>query len=259
MLKMRNLRGRGNLCRITRFALGLCVVCSVAATATAENIITNPNFEGASVGSWSRNIEGWDFSYSTQNVAFQVDYDRLYGYMNPMWCYYTTTSQNKAYGNPGDNFEETTGASLWNTGFVTTEVSLKAGHVYTLTADRATIDESGETYPYFGDLWYYIVDGPVGDDWTIADFAYRGKFSKTGLDMFDYYWRLGWIPDTAGAFTPDRSGTYSLVLYSDGDNFVTNVVLDERVPEPGTWAMLAGLGVVGAAWYRRRRKCPCAH
>ncbi len=28
----------------------------------------------------------------------------------------------------------------------------------------------------------------------------------------------------------------------------------EKVPEPGTYAMLCGLGLVGAAWYRRRQR-----
>ena len=57
-----------------------------------------------------------------------------------------------------------------------------------------------------------------------------------------------------------EDGDYTLEIMMQGDNIegdqdryaLTNVQLTEVVPEPGTWAMLCGLGLIGGVWYRRR-------
>lgn len=65
-----------------------------------------------------------------------------------------------------------------------------------------------------------------------------------------------WIDIDLGAFSADTT-SFAFSFVGDGGTPVfagNTVAMDYKIPEPGTYAMLCGLGLVGAAWYRRRRR-----
>ncbi len=67
------------------------------------------------------------------------------------------------------------------------------------------------------------------------------------------------LPDGA-TFSIALDTTRSAGIYDGSYYFIPSIATTtvtkkpEEVPEPGTWAMLAGLGLVGGTWYRRRCK-----
>ena len=261
---------RGTICgeggvilgsRITRILLALMMMCGVATTASAENLITNPNFVGVDEGlilSAPTNIEGW--TIGTNVRVFHLYSNEIDTGAWTGACATPGGGDVTYFGNSDTSaaFLGATGAMIGtavNTRTVTTTpMALESGTTYHLKLDWALVNYA-QGKNYFG---------PAGIIFTLRNDAgeevVTGAFDS-GLDTGWENTRVsapdGWITTSTEDFTVNETGNYTLELATIGTvtqywnrTFVSNVVL---TPEPGTWAMLSGLGLIGAAWYRRQR------
>lgn len=81
-----------------------------------------------------------------------------------------------------------------------------------------------------------------------------GTATIAATDAVTFDSSMGWYVDfnvVSGLLTFDPSGTMTSVVNASANSGLLSEV---TVPEPGTYAMLCGLGLVGAAWYRRNRR-----
>ena len=98
---------------------------------------------------------------------------------------------------------------------------------------------------------------------TMSDWYGFGR-TENVLDRGTYYVGSMDLSVVDGVTLPDGA-TFSMAVNRSGGSYddlyyvtvslaTVTVAKPKGVPEPGTWAMLAGLSLVGGAWYRRRRK-----
>ncbi len=141
--------------------------------------------------------------------------------------------------------------------------------------------ESGSVDPAFQALNPVYTSETAENTWTGSiSFKNLGLCQTTALGPGTYLigtLQVDYAPDTATALDARDYGTYILSLEdgcaaaaqlcscnfwmttptSDEQHGTTALVLAANpptVPEPGTYAMLTGLGLVGLAWYRRKRR-----
>lgn len=266
----------------------------VAAQAAHAAIITDPNdprsWQGASVGTFAQlyfgsntlanrqqvvnnqmlddsyfNASGYSAAtmvkYNGANPAISGSYGTSLDQPNSVNAYqgsygYTCCAGNAATGgNAIDNLwiqvNNVIGASVWDLGFQATKAAIFN------TIDHGPLpEESIESTVYLSNDMINWTQAVTERVWL------EGFYSDTSLvwDGFAY---------AVGTGTNDTFRYASIIwggdgaLQKDGDNEINGVMglranfdpgPDNRVPEPGTLALL-GLGVVGLGYVRRRQQC----
>ena len=245
-------------------ALGLCVVCSMATTATAANLIENPNFAsdtvtefGTSMSTWGKSgakATGWTLN-SGMNYLFRT-YDTDYYELNgdgPYWSYLQDIYRYGGVAPTTEPFRGESGVRMGNNADATQVNAhfLKSDFYIVFSVDQApVVGLGGASGTNVGTLTFSLLN-TNGQAATLINENGEEVTSITfGQPTADDGWQT-----VTSTFVVKESGDYRVRLVPTGGGlFLTNASLEMVVPEPGTWAMLAGLGVVGAAWYRRRRK-----
>ena len=256
--------------KAVRFAMVWCVVCGVTATATAANLIENPNFAssdvtvpGTSANTWGADgarAAGWTTSLTgASHYLFKMYGEPLSVEGKNYWyhdergglCGCVATSTMPVGGG--------TGVLISNAMSLDDKAAIVQSQAHFLSSNFLTVFSikeaavasvsSGSAQPFnSGNLKFSLIDS---NDQMVTLINENGEevtsFTYRGLTHGE-----GWKTVTA-TFTVKESGDYRVKLMQYGGVlFLTDASLETAAPEPGTWAMLAGLGVVGAAWYRRR-------
>ena len=234
--------------------------------ATAASVIENPNFDNdlapghiERLNTHSGNLTGTAWNNPDGSYSFLCGYragadgvvEDAYGNTA-----YVPTSQ------PGGG---TTG--LWNDRanadqHLAQTVSLTAG-AWTLSfalastfqdADFTTMATDLENGVLMLSLALYAEGKWSGPVWSLSGDGDANLVSIANLLPTDATWNT-----EERIFEITEDGDYILEIMMQGNNrpadwyALTNVQLTEAtVPEPGTWAMLCGLGLIGGVWYRRR-------
>ena len=232
--------------------------------ATADSVIGNPNFDNdidSGTNQWldgSGNLTGaWSNPDGTHSFlkGYRAGADGVVEDVEGATVYVPTSQ-------PGGG---TTGLMNGNDSYqqhLTQTVSLTAG-AWTLSfalastfqnADFTTMATDLENGVLMLSLAVYQGSGTSGNVvWSLSGGGAANLVSIANLVPTDATWNT-----EERTFKIAEDGQYTLEIRMKGDNTIyssyllTNVQLAEAVPEPGTWAMLCGLGLIGGVWYRRR-------
>ena len=265
--------------KFTRVAWALCVVCGMVTTASAENVIVNPNFEnsippGAGVGyldGFPHHLtSGWGNPYAGSSTlssmsGYSADASGYVGEIpNSDPTIYAYVSAAQPGGGHTGLFSQTNEGSerIYQT------VSLSVGD-WAFSCSLASVYKNAA-------LTEKLTD-PTNPDavFKLSLAVYKGAATTEGTPVWDLSGDNtaslvsiveylpednSWKTTVFDDFHITEAGEYTVVVQTYGvgsiysDSYVlTNLQLNEAaVPEPGTWAMLSGVGLIGVAWYRRR-------
>ena len=274
--------------KFIRVVWAVCVVCGMVTTASAENVIVNPNFENnipSGFGVSRLNGEpyqlssGWGDPYGDSYLSgYSADDSGYIGRLpNTDPAIYAYVSAAQPGGGRTGLISQTNYGSEW----IYQTVSLSVGD-WAFSCSLASLYKDATLTEKLTDPDADIPLPPVTGDPDPAPYAALGLslavYQGQGVDAMwgTPIWDLSgdqtaapvsivaylpednsWKTTVFDSFHITEAGEYTIFVQTQGVSWVstdsyalTNLQLN-RVPEPGTWAMLIGLGLIGVAWYRR--------
>lgn len=213
-------------------AAGAALAVAMSSPAFAAELITNGGFETGSFAGWTLgNIGG-----GTAPVV--IEYNNASGYPDGAFGEAVLSNATPGSGDYLAYFSSDTA----NPDSLIQTVNVSNGQLYTLSFDYY-VPQNGYNNPNDATL-KFLIDGVQAGDILQAG-SVTGTATKTWFTFTTNY-----LATTSGPVSLEFQFVGLGVTAAD---FGVDNVSMQAVPEPGSWAMMiAGLGIVGAAFRRRR-------
>lgn len=206
--------------------------------------VVNPNSVlviGFYVDSGSASFSSVSFGGQAPDGAFTADRAKLFFFKNP-----TTDAANFIATSGGTQAGSNNGYFLWELAGVDLTAPVISA---TATSNTGTITTTAAN-SFVTDLFTFNNSGTGSMPDAISDIVFRAEVDANSA--------LGGGYVAAGDFTAATPGTYNLGWAPTGGGFqygeIALAFAPAAIPEPGTYALLAGLAAMGGVMIRRRRR-----